>query len=413
MCWLGGQGHLVNQRGRVVNGIALEKLIKWLMDGAQTAPSPSTLLSGLCERLVSVGVPLWRVGVLVQTLHPDAIGRNFVWRPGADVVVETAGFDLQESDRFRQSPLAILYASGHEVGYRLDDPESNRFPFLDEMRSEGVTDYIALPLRFTDGTLHAVSWTTREAGGFTDEHLFALRSILPPFTRLAEIFALRRTAASLLDTYVGNRAGERIMAGQIRRGHAESMKAAIWLSDLRGFTALSDRLPAEVIIDILNQYFDCQVPPIRKHGGDILKFMGDGLLAVFPIAKDGGNLGEVCGRVLEAAHEARAAVDAMRYPSGESIERFRFGVALHIGEILFGNIGGASRLDFTCIGPSVNLAARLEKIAGQLGRTVVASSAFAGVLANSWTDLGEFPVAGFMQPQRVFGIRDEGAIHAG
>jgi adenylate cyclase len=396
-----------------VNEVELEKLIKWLMDGAQSAPSPNTLLSEICERLVTTGVPLWRVGVLVQTLHPDALGRNFVWRPGADVLIETAGFDLPESHRFRQSPLGILYASGHEVRYRLDDPESSRFPFFDEMRAEGVTDYIALPLRFTDGSLHAASWTTKEIDGFTDEHLSALRSILPPFTRLAEIFALRRTAASLLDTYVGNSAGERIMAGQIRRGHAESMKAAIWLSDLRGFTALSDRLAAEAIIEILNQYFDCQVPPIRKHGGEILKFMGDGLLAVFPIAKDGGNLGEVCEPVLRAAREAKAAVDAMQYPSGEGIERFRFGVALHVGEILFGNIGGSSRLDFTCIGPSVNLAARLEKIASKLGRTVVASSAFAGVLSGGWTDLGEFPIAGFSQPQRVFGIRDESTLHAG
>jgi adenylate cyclase len=155
------------------------------------------------------------------------------------------------------------------------------------------------------------------------------------------------------------------------------------------------------------------VPPIRKHGGEILKFMGDGLLAVFPIAKDGGNLGEVCEKVLGAAREAKAAVDAMQYPSGESIERFRFGVALHIGEILFGNIGGSSRLDFTCIGPSVNLAARLEKIAAKLGRTVVASSAFAGVLASGWSDLGEFPITGFSQPQRVFGMPDEDTSRAG
>jgi adenylate cyclase len=197
------------------------------------------------------------------------------------------------------------------------------------------------------------------------------------------------------------------MAGQIRRGHAESMKAAIWLSDLRGFTALSDRLAAENVVDILNRYFDCQVPAIRKHGGEILKFMGDGLLAVFPIAKDGGNLGEVCGRVLEAAREAKIEVDAMQYPSGEAIERFRFGVALHIGEILFGNIGGMSRLDFTCIGPAVNLAARLEKIAGKLSRTVVASNAFASVSATGWTDLGEFPIAGFSKAQRVFGLQDE------
>jgi adenylate cyclase len=223
---------------------------------------------------------------------------------------------------------------------------------------------------------------------------------------------MRRTATALLDTYVGNRAGERIWAGQIRRGHAEAMQAAIWLSDLRGFTALSDRLDARTVVDILNQYFDCQVPAIRKHGGEILKFMGDGLLAVFPIAKDGGDLGEVCARVLEAAREARASVDAMRYAGVEGDERFRFGVALHIGEILFGNIGGTSRLDFTCIGPAVNLAARLEKIAGKLSRTVVASAAFAGVSTDGWTELGEFPIAGFSKTQRVFGLRDEASAGA-
>ena len=196
---------------------------------------------------------------------------------------------------------------------------------------------------------------------------------MPPLARLIEITRLQRTASILLDTYVGNRAGERILGGQIRRGHAETMHAAIWLSDLRGFTALSDRLPAETVVDILNLYFDCQVPAIRTHGGEVLKFMGDGLLAVFPIAEQPGDTEDVCANVLEAARESRANVEAMHFAVGETIERFRFGVALHVGKILYGNIGGGNRLDFTCIGPAVNLAARLEKIAGRLRRTVVAS----------------------------------------
>jgi len=385
----------------------LQSLIEWLMDGARSASTPMAFLEQMCGRLVDAGVPLWRVGAFVQTLHPDVFGRSFVWRPGAEVVVNTATFDLPDSPMFKNSPLAILYGSGHEVRYRLDDPESRRFPFFDDMRGEGVTDYIAIPLLFTDGSIHSSSWATKAPGGFTDEHLAALRSVIPPFSRLGEIHAMRRTAAALLDTYVGNRAGERILAGDIRRGHGEEMQAAIWLSDLRGFTALSDRLPAAAVVDILNQYFDCQVPVIRKHGGEILKFMGDGLLAVFPIAKDGGNLGEVSSRVLEASKEARANVDAMHYPSADGVERFRFGVALHVGGILFGNIGGMSRLDFTCIGPAVNLAARLEKVASRLHRTVVASAAFAGACHNDWTDLGEFPIAGFSKAQRVFGLRDE------
>jgi adenylate cyclase len=385
----------------------LDRLTKWLMEGARSAPTPPAILKEVCERLVVAGLPLYRVGAFVQTLHPDVFGRSFIWRSGQDVTITPITFDMPDSPQFKSNPLAILYASGHEVRYRFDDPESRRFPFLDELRAEGMTDYIALPLLFTDGTVHASSWTTKAEGGFTDEHLDTLRSVIPPFSRLAEIHAMRRTATALLDTYVGNRAGERIWAGQIRRGHAEDMKAAIWLSDLRGFTSLSDRLAQETVVDILNQYFDCQVPVIREHGGEILKFMGDGLLAVFPIAKDGGNLSEVCGRALQASSTARANVDAMHYPSGNAVERFRFGVALHIGGILFGNIGGMSRLDFTCIGPAVNLAARLEKIAGKLHRTVVASAAFAGACADDWVDLGEFPIAGFSQAQRVFGLRDE------
>ena len=388
----------------------LQDTIDWLTDGARSAPTPVALMAQACERLVDAGLPLSRTAVFVRTLHPDTYGRSFVWRPGAEVVVNSADFDIEESPEFKRSPIAIVLRSGKELRYRLDDPESRRFPFLDDMRAEGVTDYLVLPLHYTDGSIHVSSWTTSDPAGFTDAQLEALRRISRPFTRLGEIFALRRTAATLLDTYVGNRAGERIWAGQIRRGHAESMQVAIWLSDLRGFTALSDRLPPEIVVDILNQYFDCQVPAIRKHGGEILKFMGDGLLAVFPIAKDGGNLGEVCSEVLEAAREARINVDAMRYPSGKGSERFRFGVALHIGGILFGNIGGMSRLDFTCIGPAVNLAARLEKIAGQLKRTVVASAAFAGVMTDGWTDLGEFPIAGFSKPQRVFGLRDEASL---
>jgi adenylate cyclase len=392
----------------------LQDLTRWLMDGARSTPSPPDFLRETCDRLVALGIPLWRVGAFVRTLHPDVFGRSFIWHLGGEVTINTANFDLPDSPQFKNSPLAILYASGHEVRYRLDDPEAARFPFFDDMREEGVTDYIALPLFFTDGSTHASSWCTRAEGGFTDEQLTALRWIIPPFTRLGEIFAMRRTAVALLDTYVGNRAGERILAGQIRRGHAEAMQAAIWLSDLRGFTALSDRLVPETVVDILNKYFDCQVPVIREHGGEILKFMGDGLLAVFPIARDGGNLGEVCGRVLEASRRARANVGAMHYPNGNAVEHFRFGVALHIGDILFGNIGGMSRLDFTCIGPAVNLAARLEKIAGHLHRTVVASAAFAGACHDDWLDLGEFPIAGFSESQRVFGLRDEmipDAIH--
>jgi adenylate cyclase len=390
-----------------MNARNLQTLTDWLIDGARTATSPTEMMADTCERLVEAGLPLWRVGIFVRTLHPDVFGRSFIWRPGAEVKVTAADFDVIDSVEYKTSPLAVLYESGSEVRLRFDDPASRRFPFLDDMRAEGVTDYIALPMHFADNSLHSASWTTKQPGGFSDDEIATLRALARPLARVIEIMSLRRTAAMLLDTYVGNRAGERILGGQIRRGHTDTMHAAIWLSDLRGFTALSDRLPAETVVEILNHYFDCQVSTIRAHGGEVLKYMGDGLLAVFPIAEDGGNTRDVCAQALEAAHESRASVAALHYTIGEAVERFRFGVALHVGKVLYGNIGGGNRLDFTCIGPAVNLAARLEKIAGRLSRTVVASAGFADNCRVGWADLGEFPIAGFAKAERVYGLLDE------
>jgi adenylate cyclase len=384
-----------------------QNLVDWLINGAPSASNPVALLTQTCERLVAAGIPLWRVGAFVETPHPDIYGRSFIWRLGAEVIVSTADFSLPTSPQFTQSPLILVYNSRKEVRFRLDDPETGRFPLFEDLRAEGVTDYLALPLLFTDGSVHVASWTTKEAGGFTDAHLAGLRKIIGPFARLGEIYAQRRTAATLLDTYVGNSAGERILAGRIRRGHTEALQTVIWLSDLRGFTALSDRVSAETVVDILNQYFDCQVASIKARGGEVLKYMGDGLLAVFPVDEYVGDVGQVCSAVLEAARESRANVEALRYPNGEIVERFRFGIALHVGTVLYGNIGGGNRLDFTCIGPAVNLAARLEKIAGRLQRTTIASAAFAASCAGDWADLGEFPIAGFSKAERIYGLAEE------
>jgi adenylate cyclase len=383
----------------------IRKIIDQLVQATGASAPPADLIKRLCDEMLAAGVPLWRVGVFIQMLHPDIFGRNFVWREGADVAMSTVNFDIVDSDAFNTSPLAVVFREGREVRCHLDGPAP--YPFLEEMRAEGATDYLAAPLRFIDGSVHATSWLTRQPGGFSDDEIAGIHAIIAPLTRLVEAIGQRRLTTTLLNTYVGSRAGERILGGQIRRGHTETMHAAIWLSDLRGFTALSDRLPPESVVDILNRYFDCQVPAILRHGGEVLKFMGDGLLAVFPVSDD-GDRADVCGRVLAAAREARAAVDALRWPDGSgNEERFRFGVALHVGQVLYGNIGGGNRLDFTCIGPAVNLAARLEKIAGRLHRTVVASATFADVCLCDWSDLGEFPIAGFAKAERVYGLAEE------
>jgi adenylate cyclase len=229
----------------------LRAISDWLIDGAPSASGPGAMMKEACERMVAAGLPLWRVGVFTQTLHPDIFGRNFIWRPGDEVAVGSASFDVEASPEYLRSSLRLLYDQQAEVRFRLD-PASRDFPFFDDMREEAVTDYVALPLRFIDGAIHASSWTTRQNGGFTDAELDGIREIVRPLARLVEVIGLRRIAATLLDTYVGSRAGERILAGRIRRGHTETMQAAIWLSDLRGFTPLSDRLPPEVMVEVLN-----------------------------------------------------------------------------------------------------------------------------------------------------------------
>jgi len=379
----------------------IKEIADWLIDGARSAPQPAQVLAQLSERLVACGIPLWRVAVFVRTLHPQVMGRRFIWRPGTEVEVSEAPFELLESADFLENPIAQVYATGRALRRKLTDLDcAVDFPVLSELRAEGITDYLASPLVFTDGAIHAVTCTPRQAGGFTDAQIAGIEAIITPLARVAEIRALRRMGSTLLDTYVGHDAGERILAGHIRRGDIEEIHAAIWLSDMRGFTALADSLPPPVLIDLLNRYFDCQVPVILDHGAEVLKFMGDGLLAIFNIA---GNETEVCERALAAARRAQANIAAL---SDSAMPGLRFGLALHIGDVLYGNIGSGNRLDFTCIGPAVNCAARIEKLTSQLGRAVLASGEFARHCAGEFTPLGEFRLAGFSTPQLVFGLED-------
>ncbi|HEX3415580.1 MAG TPA: adenylate/guanylate cyclase domain-containing protein [Stellaceae bacterium] len=377
----------------------IRAIVEWLIDGARSAPLPQQVLAQLSERLVACGIPLWRVAVFVRTLHPQVMGRRFIWRPGTEVEVSEAPFELLESADFLQNPIAQVYATGCSVRRKLADPDcAADFPVLKELRAEGITDYLASPLLFSDGAIHAVTCTTRQPGGFTDAQIAGIEAIITPLARVAEIRALRRMGSTLLDTYVGHDAGERILAGHIRRGDIEEIHAAIWLSDMRGFIALADTVPPRELIGLLNRYFDCQVPVILDHGAEVLKFMGDGLLAIFTIA---GDEAEVCERTLAAARQAHTNVAAL---GRSAMPGLRFGLALHIGDVLYGNIGSGNRLDFTCIGPAVNCAARIEKLASQLGREILASDEFARRCPEEFTALGEFTLAGFSAPQLVFAL---------
>jgi adenylate cyclase len=381
----------------------IRQTLDWLAGGALSGAQSQDVLAELCERLVGCGIPLWRVAVFVTTLHPDIMGRRFLWQADTCVTTSDALFEILERDDYRKSPFTTVYATRQPLRRRLADADCPAdFAILDDLRAEGVTDYAAFPLLFTDGTVHAATWSTKVRGGFTEKQYSDLELIMAPLARVAEIRALRRTAGNLIDTYVGHQTGERILSGKIRRGYVEAIRAAIWLSDMRGFTALSERLPPQALIDRLNLYFGCQVPAILDHGGEVLKFMGDGLLAIFPIAGD-SETDAVCRRTLSCAREFLSRIAELP-PPGENEAPIRFGLALHVGEVMYGNIGGGNRLDFTCIGPAVNLAARLEKVAAKLGEAIVASAEFAARFPDEFRELGAHAVAGFAASQTVYGL---------
>jgi len=364
------------------------------------------VLAEMCARLVAEGLPLWRVNVFVRTLHPDLMGRRMRWEAGKVDIFETP-IEILGTEGYRRSPVVAIMTSGRPLRRRLlaaDGPFD--FPVLEEIRTDGATDYLITPLHFVSGETHAISWTTRSPAGFAESEIAALEAVGAPLARVAEIWALRRVATNLLDTYVGRQAGARILAGQIRRGHTESIAAAIWLSDLRGFTELADRTPGPALIEMLNRYFDCQVPAIQAQGGEVLKYMGDGVLAIFPIA---GDASAVCRAALAAALAFRAAVAKLNAAIGDDpAAHLRFGLALHVGDVLYGNIGGGNRLDFTAIGPAVNLAARLEKLARDLGRAIIASGAFAQACPQEFIPLGEHLLRGVAAAQPAFGLTEDG-----
>ncbi len=365
---------------------AVQPIFDWLVSGAPGAATAADVVAKLAPELRGAGVPIDRVEAFVRTLHPHIVGRSFEWTPGQPVTVREMSYAWLQSSAFTDGPAARVCATGQPV--RLRD-------------HGGYTDYYAGAIRFLSGQVHAITFATRAAGGFTAEHIAAIERILPPLSRVAEILALSRTAANLLNTYVGHDAGERILAGKIQRGDTDSIRAVLWFSDLRGFTQLSATLPPPEIMRVLNDLFDCQVPAIERHAGEVLKFMGDGLLAIFPLGDRA--TAAVCDDALAASS---GAFDALFAQNGRRVLAgavpIQFGLALHVGDVAYGNIGGSGRLDFTCIGPAVNLASRLEGLTSKLARPVIVSREFAQITTRPMESLGSFELKGVEGATEVF-----------
>ncbi len=386
-------------------------VIQWLILDGWRIESVPDLLKALAVRLCDEGLPLWRLFCLVPTLHPLYIGSGHRWKRGEEEMFQGYGeHSARKSPAFMENPMKLIMNDGF-AGVRRRIPDNyteGEFPLVDELREQGATDYVCMPLEFTSGERTAISFASDHPDGFSSADLKQLNDLLPVLARLIERETLRSTTENLLDTYVGSHAGRRILRGQIQRGNAETIYAAIWYGDLRGFTAMSENLSRDAMIEVLNAYFETMATPVQSHGGQVLKFIGDAMLAIFPL-EDDARKPEVCGRALDAAQEAVAGMtmlNARRVAVGAPT--LEYGLALHIGEVTYGNIGALDRLDFTVIGPAVNLAHRIEQLCKVLDRRPLLSRHFAEVSSRPSQLVGSYELRGLTGPREVYAPVYEG-----
>jgi adenylate cyclase len=336
----------------------------------------------------------------VRTLHPNVAGRAFFWRAEKpdEVEVDEAEHDWMGSAQHLASPVHAITQTGQAIRRRLADAACPMdFPVLAELRAEGMTDYYAAPLPSITGERLLASYTTRRPAGFSDAEMAALARVLPPVARVAEVMAWRRKAQNILEAYLGAQAGEKVLAGRIRRGDGEDIHAVIWFCDLRDSTPLADSMTREAFLKCLNEFFECVLGPVLEQKGEVLRFIGDAALAIFPV---GADVAEACRRALAAAQEAIGRMDAL---NARRERPLRFGIALHLGDVLYGNIGTPSRLEFTVIGAAANEAARIESLCKVLDRPLLLSAPVARHVAGA-RSLGEHRLRGVGEPVELFSL---------
>jgi adenylate cyclase len=376
---------------------AIERLIEWMVDGARPSASANEIIDGICKGLTRAGVPISRFALFIYALHPNLVGYRFIWTPEQGVAKSSGKIGLFSTEEYTLNPLPTVVQKQISIRRKLADPSSPKdYKILHELIADGFTDYLAQPIIYTTGETNAATWSTKVEGGFSDEAIAVLERINKPLARLTEAYLLRINAAFLLSAYVGRNGGEQVLSGKVHRGDGEEIEGSILFTDIAGFTALSNTLSGPDVVGMLNDAFDLMVPMVEKRGGEILKFMGDGFLAIFPHA---GNKG--LARTAEAAREA--VMESEQAVAGAPVgERVSFRSAIHAGRFHYGNIGGSSRLDFTAIGRPVNFAARLLGAASALGLARVASELVAPHLGTPARLASAVELKGFSGAHPVF-----------
>ena len=382
--------------------LALPEPIQWLLGEGRRSGERGAFFGELCERLVAAGLPLWRANLSVRVLHPQLSGVSLRWLRGAAVEVHDNEHGMERSESYLLSPIRVIFEGAAGLRRRLDVPNPQLdFPILEELKAAGATDYVAMALSEGDGPPAAVTWTSDRGGGFSVEDLTLLNDLLPVLSLVVEIHKLRRMGANLLNVYLGALTGRRVLEGAIRRGQLETIHAVLWYCDLRGFTNLSDTLPHDELITLLNEYFEAVGQPVIARGGEILKFIGDAMLAIFPLDLELDR--SAIKPALAAAGDALANVrelNARRAADGQ--RTIKLGIALHIGDVGYGNIGAPTRLDFTVIGSAVNKVVRIEALSKALDRPLLLSADFARRHGQPLLSLGFHALRGISEPEEVF-----------
>lgn len=388
-------------------------LADWICEQGLVRVNLENLLNGCCERLTAAGISLMRGYISAQTLHPRISGLGCAWRPGEGIRTDVYLYRPEPSEAFLRSPIKRLIDNSlKDLRVELEGNDPLPFPVCEEFRAEGGTDYFAQLVDYgrdgaRDGKTGLVlSWLTSAPGGFSDEQIELLRYIAPKLAIAVQTRISHDITVNLLDAYVGQAAGKRILDGEIRRGALEVISSVILLADLQGFTAMSERAPEDDLVAMLNQYFDCLVGPIVDRGGNVLKFLGDGLLATFPL--NGEPADRSCEYALDAATEILERVDALKQERiAEGKQVMDLDIALHLGDVYWGNVGSVERLDFTVVGQAVNEAARIETLCAQHQRNLLISETFAQAATGSshrLVSVGRFALRGVRSAQSIYTI---------
>lgn len=405
------------EAGTAASAALMDSVADWLMSQALGEGDVQDIVGGCCDRLLAAGIPLWRVFVSFRILHPKFASVSIIWRrdqrSGVVEHTETLHGAAFSSEEWRQSPMNHMLTTQIPFLRRrlTGDAALLDFPVCRELRDQGGSDYVAWMIPFAradepgphrDGVIG--SWSTDRPTGFSDEDIHSLTRIQRRLVVSLKVQIKQQIAHTVLATYLGMDAGRQVLNGQIRRGDGEMVHAVIWYSDMRGSTRLGDRLSAEEFLKTVNTYFECTAGAVLANGGEVLRFIGDAVLAIFAIRD--GDPRSACELAMAAVRDAEAHLESVNTERvHNNLEPLDYGLGLHVGDVMFGNIGVPERLEFSVIGAAANEVARIESLTKVLGCRTLASTEFARSVPHYWESAGKHALEGIGAPVEVLALK--------